>query len=623
MDFPSSPTNGQVANGYTYDSAKNAWRKNPSVTVSVTTSAVAPSNPNPGDQWLYTNEGTLFTWWNDGTSSQWVQSSSVIANADPNPMPAGAIMAWGTNTAPQNWLLCDGAAVSRSTYASLFAAIGTTYGSGDGTTTFNLPNMKGKTIVGRDAADTNFDALNTPSVYVGAKTHTLTAAQIPSHTHTYSGTTSTTGSHNHINGWASITGYNYVGSGGNSTWPFGGGSNAAQRDLQAAGDHAHTFSGTTAANTGGDGAHNNLQPYIVLNYIIKASAGVTPGDSVLTTRVGALETQNNLTPLSENYIINGGMDVWQRGTSFSYSSPTIIYTADRWSITNAGGSGSPAFTVSRQSGATTPSRYCLRFQRNSSNTATTYGYLAYSFESADSVIAAGRQVTLSFYARSGANYSPTSSILNFRLVTGTGTDQSLNSTGFTGQVNTDSTATLSTSWQRYSLTITAQSNTNQLGVQLWSQFTGTAGAADYYEITGVQVELGAYATPFRRNAPSIQAELATCQRYFVLFSAGTVEIFNSYFGVALSSGNQRIFTQFPIEMRVAPSVLTSAGSALNYFTYYPSNASSNGSVLISLGASDTKTMYAGFSNSNNGGNSLAAVYATGTNTNSIYVSAEL
>lgn len=286
MDFPSSPTNGQIANGYTYDSAKGAWRKNAAVTVSVTTSAVAPSNPNPGDQWLYTNEGTLFTWWSDGTSSQWVQSSSVIANADPNPMPAGSIMAWGGATAPQNWLLCDGSAVSRSTYASLFAAIGTQYGTGDGSTTFNLPNLKGRTIVGLDSTQTEFDALGETG---GAKTHTLTSSEIPSHTHSFSATTSTTGSHNHINGWASITGYNYVGSGGNSTWPFGGGSNAAQRDLQAAGDHAHTVSGTTgAAGTGG--AHNNLQPYIVLNYIIKASAGVTPGDSVLTTRVGALET---------------------------------------------------------------------------------------------------------------------------------------------------------------------------------------------------------------------------------------------------------------------------------------------------------------------------------------------
>ena len=289
LSFPSSPINGAVSGDYTYDASKGAWRKNGAYPVSVTHSDVAPSNPRVGDQWWKSNEGTLFTYYYDGNSYQWVESTNVIANVEPNPIPAGAMMAWASNTIPANWLLCDGAAVSRSTYASLFAIIGTQYGSGDGSTTFNLPNIKGKTIVGRDSADSNFDILNTPTSYVGAKTHTLTEAQIPSHTHTYSGTTSTTGSHNHINGWASITGYNYVGSGGNSTWPFGGGSNAAQRDLQAAGDHAHTFSGTTAA-TGSGQAHNNLQPYIVLNYIIKYSAGETPGDSQLAARVGAIET---------------------------------------------------------------------------------------------------------------------------------------------------------------------------------------------------------------------------------------------------------------------------------------------------------------------------------------------
>jgi hypothetical protein len=69
-----------------------------------------------------------------------------------NIVPSGVIMAWPTNTAPTDWLLCDGSAVSRTTYADLFAVISTTYGSGDGSTTFNLPNLKGRVPVGRDAA---------------------------------------------------------------------------------------------------------------------------------------------------------------------------------------------------------------------------------------------------------------------------------------------------------------------------------------------------------------------------------------------------------------------------------------------------------------------------------------
>lgn len=300
----------------------------------------------------------------------------------------------------------------------------------------------------------------------------------------------------------------------------------------------------------------------------------TSADAPITEEARSLALANSV-PVGTNYIINGGMDIWQRGTSFSYTSPTITYTADRWSITNAGGSGTPGFTISRQSGLGTP--YSLRFQRNSSNTATTFGYLAYSFESLDSVIAAGKQVTLSFYARSGANYSPTSSILNFRLVTGTGTDQSLNNTGFTGQVNNDSTAILSTSWQRYSLTVSAPSNTTQLGVQLWSQFTGTAGAADYYEITGVQVELGAYATLFRRNATSIQAELAACQRYFIRMYDPPLR------GVVGSPGNNvnRIGMVLPVKMRTAPS--TSFSGTLLVWD------GSNSSSISSIGSLYTET----------------------------------
>lgn len=73
--------------------------------------------------------------------------------------PAGVIQAYGGSSAPQGWLICDGSAVSRTTYAALYAAIGTAFGAGDGSTTFNLPNAKGRMLVGRDAAQTIFDTL--------------------------------------------------------------------------------------------------------------------------------------------------------------------------------------------------------------------------------------------------------------------------------------------------------------------------------------------------------------------------------------------------------------------------------------------------------------------------------
>jgi microcystin-dependent protein len=196
-------------------------------------------------------------------------------------MPAGSIQAWPSNTVPEGWLLCDGAAVSRTTYAALFTAIGTTFGVGDNSTTFNLPNIKGRTIVGRDSAQTEFDTLGETG---GAKTHTLTASEIPSHTHPASsadsgnhqhtgqtssgitdsirtvGAVGTSIANNHAPGW----------SGGSFTdsSAFNGSNHWHNFTTAFGGTHSHTI--TVSGQTGTTGqAHNNLQPYITLNYIIK------------------------------------------------------------------------------------------------------------------------------------------------------------------------------------------------------------------------------------------------------------------------------------------------------------------------------------------------------------------
>lgn len=146
--------------------------------------------------------------------------------------PTGMISLFAGSTAPTGWLICDGTAVSRTTYADLFTAIGTTYGTGDGSTTFNLPNLKGRVPVGLDSTDTSFDALGETG---GEKTHTLLEAEMPSHTHKL-GIAGTSGSSTYL-----ITNY----------------TTATRAELGSTG------------STGGGGAHNNLQPYIVMNYIIK------------------------------------------------------------------------------------------------------------------------------------------------------------------------------------------------------------------------------------------------------------------------------------------------------------------------------------------------------------------
>lgn len=97
------------------------------------------------------------------------------------PVPTGGLVAWSAASAPTGWLICDGSAVSRTTYADLYAVVGDTYGAGDGSTTFNLPNIKGRVVVGLDSADTAFDALAETG---GSATHTLNTAEMPSHNHT-------------------------------------------------------------------------------------------------------------------------------------------------------------------------------------------------------------------------------------------------------------------------------------------------------------------------------------------------------------------------------------------------------------------------------------------------------
>jgi len=95
--------------------------------------------------------------------------------------PTGVINSFAGSTAPSGWLLCDGSAVSRVTYSALFAVIGTIYGVGDGSTTFNLPNLKGKVPVGYNTAETEFDVMGETG---GEKTHALTTAELATHLHT-------------------------------------------------------------------------------------------------------------------------------------------------------------------------------------------------------------------------------------------------------------------------------------------------------------------------------------------------------------------------------------------------------------------------------------------------------
>jgi hypothetical protein len=262
------------------------------------------------------------------------------------------------------------------------------------------------------------------------------------------------------------------------------------------------------------------------------------------------DTQDNLggavAPFvaGKNKIINGAFDIWQRGTSGTIAAGSYV-AADRWyTYRNTTGS-----TFSRQSASLTGFQYSGRIARDSGNTATANISLGQSIESINSIPFAGQTVVLSFWAKAGANFSATSSILRARLLSSTTTDQNIVLNGGTTVI--DQNVTLTTSWQRFSYTAAVGSTALTLGNIFSYDPTGTAGAADNFEVTGVQLELGSVATPFTTASGSIGGELALCQRYYWRRPSSGDDFIAA--GFQLSTTSSVFQLAYPTTMRVAPT----------------------------------------------------------------------
>lgn len=171
--------------------------------------------------------------------------------ADPRFLPLGSITDYaGTGDPSSTWIICDGRPLSRSTYAPLFGLIGTAYGSGNGTTTFNIPDLRGRTTIGAGGGN---GLTNRPLASLGGQeTVTLTTAQMPQHRHALSDP-----GHQHQESFYSSFGGPLQGA-GHTAIP-----------AQASIFTGVSFTGITMANTGGGQSHSNMQPYIALNKIIR------------------------------------------------------------------------------------------------------------------------------------------------------------------------------------------------------------------------------------------------------------------------------------------------------------------------------------------------------------------
>lgn len=186
-------------------------------------------DPSDGD----IEAGGIYTLVHDGTNFQILNPKGAV--------PTGAVMMWIGATAPAGWLLCDATAVSRTTYATLYAVIGDTYGNGNGSSTFNVPDMRGRVPIGVGTGvgdGTSGTGLPTGTsmtqvalaTWKGEQTHVLITAELASHTH--SGATSQTGA-----------------------WATSGSSSVGNA--------------SASGSAGSDQPHNNIQPVMGINFIIK------------------------------------------------------------------------------------------------------------------------------------------------------------------------------------------------------------------------------------------------------------------------------------------------------------------------------------------------------------------
>ena len=205
----------------------------------------------------------------------WDESTTPLSPANLNKIEAGVkaaneagtVVMTARATAPTGWLLCQGQNVSRTTYAALFAAIGTTYGVGDGTTTFGLPDLQARFPVGAGTGH----ALGATG---GAQSVTLTTSQIPSHTHgAGSYAAGSAGSHTHTQQLTQgdTSTHNHLSTARAAAAPGNAPNmtvNSNNGEINNSGAHTHTVNGTSAA-TGSGSSHENRPPYVALNFMIR------------------------------------------------------------------------------------------------------------------------------------------------------------------------------------------------------------------------------------------------------------------------------------------------------------------------------------------------------------------
>jgi hypothetical protein len=301
----------------------------------------------------------------------------------------------------------------------------------------------------------------------------------------------------------------------------------------------------------------------------------------------------------KNYCINGGMDIWQRGTSFTNSGGGV-YTADRWQSFNVSGT----FTVAR-----TTSNIPANFNYGAVVTATsnsTTAYLMHLVETQNTLMLMGKNIIMGAWVQ-----APAGTTINIQVLSSTTVDASIYN--FNGNV-TGTSSFVATGSPQFVFTSSGimASNVKTLRCDVW---VSSLSNGQSYTVTGVQLEAGSIPTPFSRAGVNIQGETAACQRYFVRYTPNSTIGNTMYFasGNAISTTRAMVSLNLPVNLRTTPSITRTSGVALynqgsNYYwnssaplsavyqmsqnilnldCWVPSGLTNNTSVMISLvGASD-------------------------------------
>jgi len=304
-----------------------------------------------------------------------------------------------------------------------------------------------------------------------------------------------------------------------------------------------------------------------------------------------------------NFIINGGMDIWQRGTSFT--NPGSTYTVDRWQ-----GYWSANGTVTQEtSNVPAGLRYALKMTATANSAGNNFYQL---IETNNTIPLAGKTVTFSVYVAGTAGKTPI-----IGIDTSTVVDDGL--FGSWTALVVSSSVTTSTTYQRVTVTATIPSNTKSIRVHMDSQ---SLNNTDYLLYSGIQLELGAVATPFSRAGGTIQGELAACQRYYYrqggLATSGTF----TFFGWGMGYGTGALATGFnlPTQMRVSPTVIDTA--AMSLFLWEQGSSSGNTPTSITINTALTSPNFLAIDASKSATFTNGAIYRLlGNNTQAAYIGA--